>query len=156
MFVLVGDEERRLWVAIVGDPRVVEADYRGVIRLLTRLAELSPTAGEPSVFLLDIVPGSARPPPAWRQRFADAERLGHGKRVAFAVVTDSAVLRGIRTAVNWLAPPPLGYETTALSTIEETIDWAERLRSGIRWNLRALHKEASIRAHGIGRTARLG
>jgi hypothetical protein len=152
VFELATNERQRLWVALIGGTEgpIVE-DYEGVVRVLTLMASVSPKAGEPSVFILDVLPGSARPPPVWRKKFADAEKLGHGKRVAFAVVTDSALLRGIRVAVSWIAPPPAGYEATALATLEEAVEWVEKSRPGTSAALRELHREATMRARVSGK-----
>jgi hypothetical protein len=145
MFEQASDGSRRLWLGLVGGLDTVDDDYQNVVTILEQLANTSPPAGEPSVFILIMLPGSTRPPAMWRQRFAQAERRGHGKRIAFVIVSESAALRGIRTAMNWLAPPPAGYETAALASLDDAIAWTERKRPGTGPTLRGLYHDVSTR-----------
>jgi hypothetical protein len=151
MFELAEDEERRMWVALIGGKDEGDDDYRKLVTVLERMGDVSPAVGESSVLILCVVPDSVRPPAMWRLRFAEAERHGHGKRVAFAVVTDSAVLRGIRVAVSWLSPPPPGYETTSVATYDEAVEWVEKHRSGVAPALRLLGDKATSRARQSGK-----
>lgn len=150
MFELAADTPRRLWVGLMGGQNTEDGDYQHVVSVLGDMAESSPATGDPSVFILYLMPGSSRPPAIWRQRFSEAERRGHGKRIAFVIVSDSAALRGIRTAMNWLAPPPKGYETAAVPTMDEATSWSDRKRPGVAAPLRALFRDASIRAKKSG------
>lgn len=56
---------------------------------------------------------------AWNKRNAEALRL---YRAGLVLVTDSAMLRGIVTAIYWISAPPFPY--LAMSSIERARFWA--------------------------------
>ncbi len=69
-----------------------------------------------------------RPDAVWRKRMADASTDIKCKPV-FALVSQSPIIRGVLTAINWLRPPP--FETAAFASLEEATQWAEQ-RTGRR------------------------
>lgn len=147
MFNEAHDETQRLWFALIGGTHLKDEDYQGVVGVWDRIARLSPRSGDPSVFILEVLAGSATPPAIWRRKFAEAESPSHGKRVAFSLVSSSALVRSIRTAVTWIAPPPPGFETTSAATIEAALQWVESHRPGVSLALRNLSSDARAMLH---------
>jgi len=64
-----------------------------------------------------------RPDAVWRKRMADASTHIRSKPV-FALVSQSPIIRGVLTAINWLRPPP--FETAAFASFEEATQWAQQ------------------------------
>ncbi|MBZ0120662.1 MAG: hypothetical protein K8H88_26955 [Sandaracinaceae bacterium] len=83
--------------------------------------------GQRFVLVIDMLESGA---PSATHRAHAAKRLAEiypavGHNVAGAAhVIGSALVRGILTAVYWLAPPP--FETTIVATRQQAIEWAER------------------------------
>jgi hypothetical protein len=81
--------------------------------------------------LLDIWHDTGRPSPPQRQQFTtwfgqtkEVERVrGH------AFVTNSAVSRGLLTAVNWVVKPP--FNERACSSPTEGLSWLRQLRTDL-------------------------
>ncbi len=100
-----------------------DSEYEGVIGAWERL--FRDAKGRPAVGVVVVPVGHAQPNVFWRRRFAEV----HGKEsgpVYVAVVTQSAVIRGVITAVNWLMRRRANYHSHAFDTIEAA---AEKLRS---------------------------
>jgi hypothetical protein len=77
------------------------------------------------VGLLYVEPNNPLPNAAWRKRMAEASTSLRSKPV-LAFCSQSPLVRGIVTAVNWLRPPP--YEFNTVSTFEEGLAWLEARR----------------------------
>jgi len=58
---------------------------------------------------------------------ANARRLEQA-RLGLALVSSSAVVRGIVTATYWLSPPPYRYQ--AFKTMDDAKEWARKLLAG--------------------------
>jgi len=77
------------------------------------------------VGLLYVDANNPLPNAAWRKRMAEASTRLRSKPV-LAFCSQSPLVRGIVTAVNWLRPPP--YEFNTVSTFEEGLAWLETRR----------------------------
>lgn len=77
------------------------------------------------VGLLYVEANNPLPNAAWRKRMAEASTSLRSKPV-LAFCSQSPLVRGIVTAVNWLRPPP--YEFTTVSSFEEGQAWLESRR----------------------------
>ena len=88
-------------------PKAVEDDDFG--QLCTSITKQQSLAlFQPElIFILDIQPDCPMPNAIWRRRFAETrERLR--RPLHFRLVSQSPIIRGVVTAVNWLKPPLLG------------------------------------------------
>jgi hypothetical protein len=121
-------------------PRIAESVFDRQLKELARAIDERPIGVKVGVVYdaLDGMDSSA----GRRQRSADLLAARHAKLAAttagFALVTDSAVMRGVLRAVFWMAPPPYPW----------TI--APDLRAGlafIRANMPRLDVERALRAY---------
>ena len=100
-----------------------DREYEGVVRAWQQLYRNA--RGRPAVGLVVVPAGHAQPNAHWRRRFAEV----HGNETApmeIAVVTESALIRGVITAVNWLMRSRANCHSHAFSTVDAA---AERLCS---------------------------
>jgi hypothetical protein len=69
--------------------------------------------------------GNPMPNAVWRKRMAEASSsLKSRPLVAFA--SESPLVRGVVTAINWLRPAP--FEFTVTSTFDDAVRWIEQKR----------------------------
>lgn len=61
----------------------------------------------------------------WRKRIAEATKCV-GEGMLFALVSESTLVRGVLTAMNWIRRPL--YEFSTFSTFEEAVKWVEQMR----------------------------
>lgn len=104
-----------------------DAEYE---RALSGMAELDVRAsahGQPFVYVLVVDSSMQLPPAAWRKRFAAANQNVKSGRFLFAMVTQSAMMRGVYTAVIWLTGIPEGHSYTAVATLADARHWLESL-----------------------------
>jgi hypothetical protein len=78
--------------------------------------------------MLVLDPGAPAPGATWRQRYAEQRAAMRSPRVCISIVTQSMVLRGVLTAMNWLKPEPPHVKSAPHSTIQESIAWHEATR----------------------------
>jgi hypothetical protein len=79
-----------------------------------------------------------------RQRFAELESVCLSAPSTLILVTRSALLRGILTAVAWMYPRNARFRSMACESFAEALTRAEEYRSGASAPLRAM--EHSLRA----------
>jgi hypothetical protein len=79
----------------------------------------------------------------WRKRFADQRKNMAAPRAFISVITQSAVLRGVMTAMNWINQPPAHIKSQNHATFEESAAWIELCQGAPRAVLRRLLDEAS-------------
>ena len=72
---------------------------------------------------LVIEPGMSPPSAKWRARFADLNAIQ--SRFCLAIVTESAIVRGIITAVHWIKPPSAGQKVVSLARFDAAVPWLE-------------------------------
>ena len=87
-------------------------------------------------------PGIPPVPPSWRKRMAEFNQSVQASPYLLSIVTPSAVIRGILTAINWLSPPRKGHERVAHETFAQACDWVDRHRGQPQPRLRELHQAA--------------
>lgn len=96
-------------------------------------------------FILVVDEQVPMPNATWRRRFAKS-RSRPMISFYFAVVTSSALLRGVLTMVNWVSPPPEGSATTSVATFEEAVGWMEQRLARRLPVFKKLYEEASVDA----------
>ena len=70
-----------------------------------------------------VEPGASGPDAVVRRRIA-AAKAGAGPH-RMALVTESAVSRGVMTAIDWLSPSTAGQRSRAFATVHEARSWLE-------------------------------
>jgi hypothetical protein len=93
--------------------------------------------------ILVVDPGSPSPNAHWRKRIADASK-DVKPPAYFALVSTSAIVRGVVTAINWIRPPP--YEFNVVTTFAAAVHWMEGKRGVKLPAFRELLQEARERA----------
>src|SRR5579864_3664497 len=106
MFSLTYDATRRLLVGFAAPGARKDAVYQRVLDAIHELDREGKAAGRPIAFMLVVDADSQRPPPMWRKRLAEQRRALTSPRVLMAIVSPSALTRGVMTAMNWVSPPP--------------------------------------------------
>jgi hypothetical protein len=107
----------------------------------------------PIAFVYLVAPDNSAPDAHWRRRFAEQRRTFGSPRVFLSIVTQSAVIRGVLTAMNWIVPQPRMMTSTTHRTFEECATWIEqvqgtpravlsRLRDEVQWN--AVEREHAV------------
>lgn len=92
-----------------------EAEYEGVVQAWERLYR--DANGRPAVGVVVVPIDHAQPNAYWRRRFAEV----HGKETGpmqVGVVTESALIRGVITAVNWLMHARPNYRASAFDSVD--------------------------------------
>jgi hypothetical protein len=77
----------------------------------------------------------------WRRRFAEQRKTFGSPGVFLSIVTRSPVMRGVLTAMNWIAPQPPGMTSVTHATFEECAEWIERVQGTPRSVLSRLRDE---------------
>jgi hypothetical protein len=107
----------------------------------------------PIAFVYLVAPDNKPPDAHWRRRFAEQRKAFGSPRVFLSIVTESAVMRGVLTAMNWIVPQPRMMTSTTHATFEECATWIqqvqgtpravlERLRGEVQWN--AIERERAV------------
>jgi hypothetical protein len=95
-------------------------------------------------FILDLSPGVEPPDAHWRRRFAEQRKNMGAPRVFIAIITTSAVLRGVLTAMNWVSPEGPHVKTVHHATFEEAAAWVELVQGTRIASLRALFAKLPV------------
>ncbi|CAN5344429.1 hypothetical protein BH09MYX1_BH09MYX1_06230 [soil metagenome] len=96
-------------------------------RYLAAVADLDRACvGRKDAVALQVIEhGNEVPNAAWRKRIADATAVIQS-RPLFVLVTDSAMIRGVLTAINWIRKPT--YEFAIAKTFDEAVVLASTFR----------------------------
>lgn len=115
-----------------------DADQQGYVDAITAMNERYGVNGTPIFILINDVDG--QPPDAkWRKRIADVTRES-SPHALVAFVSESPLMRGIVTAINWIRPSP--YKFTVERDVEQAIIWIERARPQVRAVVERLYGQA--------------
>lgn len=120
-----------------------DSDYG---RLLDDIGRQQQKQPPPEGFVHILVTSAQWPQPnaVWRKRFAEArEKQNHP--VHFALISPSPIVRGVVTAVSWVAPPKTGSSTAWGSFAEAMAAMEQRFKRKLPI-LQKLYEEASFRA----------
>jgi hypothetical protein len=102
-----------------------------------------------SIALLFLVARDNPAPDAhWRRRFAEQRKTLGSPHVFLSIVTQSAIMQGVLTAMNWIVPQPPRVTCVTHATFEDSASWIERNQGTSRLVLRGLlyEMESSIRS----------
>ncbi len=139
MLTITTDETTGAAVWLFTGTQNSDADFERYVASLRDLAAMARRLGHGAGLL---VAARENPPPNanWRKKIADASNH-YPPNCSFALVSESMVLRGVLTAINWLRPPT--YDVIAVATVDEALDWiAARRGEGSRDSVRACLERA--------------
>ena len=142
MFSLVYDEVRHVLVGFAAPGARTDADYERTLAAVAKLDRDGKAANKPTAFVLVVDTNSERPPPKWRRRLAEQRSELTSPRVLMAIVSPSALTRGVMTAMNWVSPPPAHVQMVNHATIEEAAAWVERLQGTPHATVQRMFEEA--------------
>lgn len=110
-------------------------------------------AGARPMFAAVVVEAGHPPPNAyWRQRIVEVGRAARGP-VKTVVVTESALIRGVITATNWLRNLTDLHDTHAFATFALAEEYFEQSTGHSMVRLRSLYSEALGRAQHLASSA---
>jgi hypothetical protein len=145
MFSLSYDERLHVLVGFAGPGARADADYERVVTSIAKLDEDGARAKARVAFVLVIDAGSEAPPPVWRKRLAEQRKTFKSPAVFMAIVSPSALTRGVLTAMNWISPPPEHVQTANPGTIGEAAVWVERQQGTTRGIVQRMAEETRAR-----------
>jgi len=145
MFSSKYDPMRHLYV-VVKDARFEDADYERVMRGMTELDRGGIDDQHAVAFLLVVDPRAPAPDARWRQALSAHHARMQSPHVFIALVTRSAVSRGVFTAIKWLTREPGHIKSTLHATVEDAAAWIEEVQGTPAWVSRAMHAEARARS----------
>ncbi len=151
MYIREYDREQSLLFGLWTGPSNTDEDYDRAasdVLLLDREGEGRPDG---VVHIAEADPENPVPTPAQRKRLTSAaEAANRAKVYYFCMVTRSALVRGVITAIGWFAPPRGTHRNGCRATFDEAVAWVEKYRPGVADPLRELRRLArgSVRSRG--------
>jgi len=100
-----------------------DADFERYLAAVDQLDTLAGGRADAAVVTV-VEPGNPPPNAKWRQRIAERARGLRTQAIA-VLVSDSPIIRGVMTVLNWLAPRRF-REQTVTGSFEEAVEWVER------------------------------
>lgn len=149
MFASASDDSTGTLLGVFSGAVVSDAQYAQSLTDMERIDKLAATSGMAMTYVCVVDSQVPRPPAVWRKRFSDANYGVKANRFFFVMVTNSMLIRGVYTAVNWVTPKRDGQHYGVVSSIEEAQRWLEAhgARAG---DLGALERQVR---RELGRTA---
>jgi hypothetical protein len=120
----------------------VAADHERVYAAIEDLDRRGRELARPIAMIFVVGPDNPAPDAYWRRRFAEQRKTFGSPHVYLSMVTQSAIMRGVLTAMNWIAPEPPNMTSATHATFEESAAWVEVQQGTPRTVLRALLADA--------------
>lgn len=121
VFSFVFDADQAVAVFLFSGRTNSDADFDAYLRCIAELDVIAASLDRPVLVQL-IDPDNALPDARWRRRMAEATQTVRSKPF-YVLVTDSAAVRGVLTAINWIRPPP--FELEVVPTLDAAAQTAE-------------------------------
>jgi hypothetical protein len=141
---LAYDSTLHVLVVYVAGPQDAP-DHEKIIGAVGRLDRDGRDHDRKVAFMLVLGPGTQPPNAHWRRRYAEQRKALAAPRVFISVITESAVLRGVMTAMNWISPDPPHVKSLHHATFLESAAWIERSQGTAFASLRRLFDEVQPR-----------
>lgn len=127
MFCLAFDQTTMVALGIFTGRENTDADFSTYVDSFQKLdAIASRSGGLRACYVLIVDPGNPPPDALWRKRIADASANIRSDPLV-SIVTSSALIRGVATAINWLRPPP--FEIRSHETVAIAAAWIDARRA---------------------------
>lgn len=128
MFRFEFDRPSVIAVGIFSGPDNSDADFQAYIESFEVLDRIAyDEARERGVYTVVVDPENPRPSALWRKRIADASAHLRSNPLV-TLVSQSAAIRSVVTAINWFRPPP--YSIKCHDSIEASAAWIQSQRAG--------------------------
>ncbi len=101
-----------------------DADYARYITAIRQMDERGRNYTKPAAVLV-ADPDAPVPNATWRKRIAEVTTEVRSDAV-FALVSESPLVRGVLTALNWIHPPR--YQARAFANVEDAAAWFTEVR----------------------------
>lgn len=143
MFRLALDRPTIIAVGVFFGPENTDADFQAYVDTFDYLDDVCMRQPhERGVYALIVDPENPRPSALWRKRIADASAHLRSNPLV-SLISKSATIRSVVTAVNWFRPPP--YSIKCHETLEASAAWIQAQRSGdVLGIMRRLERECRI------------
>jgi hypothetical protein len=127
----------------------VAADHERVYAAIGGLDRRGKVDARAVALLFVVAKGTESPDAHWRRRFAEQRKNFGSPHVFLAMVTDSALMRGVLTAMSWISPEPSHVTSATRATFEEAAAWIERRQGTPQFVLQSLLTQAARPAEGF-------
>ena len=128
MFRLAFDSSTLVAVGIFYGRDNTDFDFQAYIDSFDELDEIAyERPDERAAYVLIVDPENPRPNAMWRKRIADASSDIRSNPLV-SLVTKSAAIRSVVTAINWFRPPK--YSIKCHESLEAAGAWIQAQRSG--------------------------
>jgi hypothetical protein len=137
-------DQKQCMLFILSVGQSTNHDYEALYQSYLMLDKEAVSQNKESLSFLLVEGSFSRADASWRRHFAELRLLQKAKRRLSVLVTDSTILRGIITVLNWVQPKPENEELFIVTTFEERVRWVESKRGPSRPSLERLYQEALI------------
>lgn len=128
MFRFEFDRPSVIAVGVFSGPDNSDADFQAYIDSFTVLDEIAyKEAKDRGAYAVVVDPENPRPSALWRKRIAE-ESAHLRSNPLVSLISTSAAIRSVITAINWFRPPP--YSIKCHESIEASAAWIQSQRSG--------------------------
>jgi hypothetical protein len=133
-----------IWSGVSSD-----ADYLRAIEVFETMDRVAAKSGKKNVHVSVVEAGYPQPPAVWRKKIGAVNRGMSCREYYFALVTQSALVRGVFTAVRWLVGAREGHHSAAVHSFAEAAARVRRSSGEAYPGLEMLHVKAcaALRAH---------
>jgi hypothetical protein len=135
------DADVRVLLLVIAGPQT-SASHESLHAEIAKLDRVAHDRGGPMGIMFLLAPDTPAPDAYWRRRFAEQRRACISPHVFMSLVTESAVIRGVVTAMNWVVPEPPHWTTATHATFDESAGWIERKHGAPKAVLRRLYEDA--------------
>lgn len=132
-----GYDAKRGLLVVQRDHEGSDEEYATFLERIAALDRDAAAAGVAPVFVIVLSTESPAPNAHWRRKFAEAASSAVCPNTFGAIVTDSAVQRGVLNAIGWLQPYQRGH-ALAFKSFAQAVNAAEKHREEALPELRTL------------------
>jgi|GEM_PF-998209 len=123
MFASASDDSTGTLLGVFSGAVVSDAHYEQSLTDMERIDKLAAASGIALTYVCVVDSQVPRPPAVWRKRFSDANYGVKANRFYFVMVTNSMLIRGVYTAVNWVTQKRDGQHYGVVGSIDEAQRW---------------------------------
>ena len=118
------------------------AEHERVYAAIAELDRSGQGHSAPIGFVYLVARDNPAPDAYWRRRFAQQRKTFGSPHVYLSIVTQSPLMRGVLTAMNWIVPQPRHMTSQTHATFDECATWIESVQGTSPAVLRRLRDEA--------------
>jgi hypothetical protein len=114
------------------------AEHERVYAAIEKLDRGGRERAHPIAMVFVVSRDNPAPDADWRRRFAVQRKELGSPGVFLSIVTQSPIMRGVLTAMNWIVPQPPHMTSVTHATFDECAAWIERVQGTPRLVLQRL------------------